>query len=168
MAFTADADNQAAPSEDIRMFAHRSARAVLLALAMSLIAACGEESSQPPEPTPPAAAVATPAPADTEADTVILQAEQPFVAMVTMAPREAGSAHEAFPANYRPTLLFDAAPTEVVCVLDMSQPVSAFSPGDSHRISGRCREDVTLPRDKLGFLVQEGGRDVGRGTVELP
>ncbi|WP_454828952.1 hypothetical protein [Pseudoxanthomonas wuyuanensis] len=142
------------------MFRYRQTLAV--ACAVASIAACGERSKAP------AAVPAASSPvADNDQRKVILHAEEVFTATVAMAPREAGSAHDRFPASYRPTLLFDAAPTEVVCVLDMSQPLSELRPGGTGRISGRCRDDVTLPQDELGFVIQEGGRDVGRGTVEL-
>jgi len=119
------------------------------------------------EAGPPAVSPSLPTPlAAPGAEKIILQAEQPFLATVTMDPRE--GSNDAFAANYRPTLLFDAAPTEVVCILDMSQPISEFKPGDSGRVSVRCRDDVTVTPDRLGFIVREGRGDVGRGTVELP
>ncbi len=84
-----------------------------------------------------------------------------FRARVYVLTEQEGGRHTAFVSNYRPQFHFRTA--NVVGVVDLGKAELAM-PGDTVELSVELGRPVAMD-DGLGFVIREGSRTVGAGTV---
>ena len=84
-----------------------------------------------------------------------------FRARVYVLTAHEGGRHTPFVSNYRPQFHFRTA--NVVGVVDLGK-VELAMPGDTVELTVELGKPVAMD-DGLGFVVREGGRTVGAGTV---
>lgn len=100
---------------------------------------------------------------------ITLAAATEFAATVSLLKLDGNEGHSTpFFNGYRPGLCFAGAAADVTCSVSIHGPQDSVSPGESAQVQLRCLDKVVVMKDKPEFVVIEGGRKVGFGTIELP
>lgn len=120
--------------------------------------ASGTDTTTPASP-PETSATAT-------AETFTFTGKQRIPVRLTMNARDDGGRHTPFFGGYRPTVRFGEGDSAIdaVCAVD-TRGLDEFAPGAMHVVDLRCTSTVTVHEGALDFIILEGGREVGAGTV---
>lgn len=132
-----------------------------LALACTMLALCTACSKKAPEPAAP------PAPA---ADAPVVYAAQAPIAVSLELLKEEGQTGRSSPIGnqYRPQVRFGPEATEANCTVQLPDPNGSLAPGQSGPATLVCEAEVRVARAQPGYTMHEGGKLVGRGSVQLP
>lgn len=147
----------------------------VLAISMPVLAAlagCGDRTGDVDATSTAAATQSATAPAAQPPDadgtpkTFTYTGKARIPVRLTMHESEHGGQQTPFFGGYRPTVIFGEGDSaiEVVCAVD-TRYLEKFIPGGAHAVDLRCTRSVSLRTDALDFVVRDGGREVGAGTV---
>lgn len=93
--------------------------------------------------------------------------DQPVPASVTLLPLQGKTGREnAFYDGYRPQLQFAGTKNRVTCAIKIPQPQDKVEPGETAAVTIRCIEDFKALEKEPTFMMFEGGRKVGEGTIK--
>lgn len=71
-------------------------------------------------------------------------------------------------SNYQPVARFALGSVETSCQVELPPSTPELPPGESTTALLRCDSEVRAEAGKTDFGLFEGGREVGRGSVQLP
>ncbi|MDR7336053.1 hypothetical protein [Roseateles asaccharophilus] len=99
---------------------------------------------------------------------VVFNAQSPITVSLTLlkAEGEVGRG-SAIGNNYRPQLRFASTGAEVGCVVQLPKHFPSLEPGQTTNATLVCEEAVSVVPGKGEFTVLEGGKQVGKGAVQL-
>ena len=99
---------------------------------------------------------------------VVFSAQAPITVSLTLlkADGEVGRS-SAISNNYRPQLRFAPAGAEVGCVVQLPKNFPSLEPGQTTNATLVCDEVVSVQPGQADFTMLEGGRQVGKGAVQL-
>jgi len=90
-----------------------------------------------------------------------------LAASVTLLERQGKVGRDnPFYDNYRPQLQFAGAKEGVTCAVRIPKPQEKVDPGETSAVKLVCLDDVKAPENDLSFIVFEGGRKVGEGSLK--
>jgi translation elongation factor EF-Tu-like GTPase len=100
---------------------------------------------------------------------VAFKAQAPIPVTLTLQ-KEEGSTGRSSPitSNYRPQVRFADGSSEATCAVQLPASAPSLAPGQTIDASLACDADVRVEQNKREFVALEGGKQVGRGTVQLP
>jgi len=124
------------------------------ALAFSLLSsAC---SKKPPEP--PA-----------KAEPVVFQPQAVIPVSLALLQAEGQTGRSSpITSNYRPQVRFPLGSLEASCTVQLPAASPSLEPGQSSSASLTCDTEIRVERTQPEFTVVEGGKLVGKGSVQLP
>lgn len=101
-------------------------------------------------------------------DSVTFAAGQRIPATLTLYATKGDPAGRLTPIynNYRPKVSFGGDP--VICMFYLDASVKKIAPGQTAPVSMNCKAGFTVALAGVRFVVLEGSKEVGFGTVELP
>lgn len=99
---------------------------------------------------------------------VVFAPQAPITVSLTLLKAEGEVGRSSAIANdYRPQLRFAAASAEVGCVVQLPKNFPSLEPGQTTNATLVCDEAVSVTPGKGEFTVLEGGKQVGKGAVQL-
>lgn len=123
-------------------------------LAVSLLStSCSKPPAEPPKASGP----------------TVFKAQTAIPVNLTLLKAEGQTGRSsAISSNYRPQVRFPLGAIEASCVVQLPATTPALEPGASSSASLSCDAEVQVDRAQPQFVVVEGGKQVGQGTVQLP
>ena len=102
-------------------------------------------------------------------EAVIFKANSPIPVGFTILKAEGQTGRSgAIGNNYRPQVRFPRATIETTCAVALPASSPALEPGQTADASLACDSQVEIEPSRREFMVFEGGKQVGQGTVRLP
>jgi translation elongation factor EF-Tu-like GTPase len=99
---------------------------------------------------------------------VVFAAQAPITVNLTLLKADGDVGRSsAIANNYRPQLRFASTGAEVGCVVQLPQDFPALEPGQTSNATLVCDEAVSVQPGRGEFAMLEGGRQVGKGAVQL-
>lgn len=98
---------------------------------------------------------------------ITFSVEQRFPATITLYAKDGKPQGRRTPIynNYRPKISFGGS--EIVCMFYVSPKIKQIAPGETAPVSLSCKEAITIPNAGARFVVKEGGKEVGFGTIAV-
>lgn len=101
-------------------------------------------------------------------DSVTFAAGQRIPATLTMHATKGDPAGRLTPIynNYRPKVSFGG--DAIICMFYLDASVKKIAPGQTAPVSMDCKAGITVAPGGARFVVLEGSKEVGFGTVKVP
>jgi len=130
----------------------RIAQMVALTTIAVLLAGCTKKQADQPK----------------QAEAAIFKA-QAMIPVTFTLQKEEGQTGRTSPIsnNYRPQVRFPLAASDITCKVDLPAASPSLDPGQTANASLTCDEEVRVERGKQEFTLFEGGKQVGKGAVQV-
>jgi translation elongation factor EF-Tu-like GTPase len=108
-------------------------------------------------------------PAEASAGPTVFSAQASIPIELALLKAEGTSGRSSpISSNYRPQVRFPLGSVEASCAVQLPSATPSLEPGQSSSASLTCDTEIRVERTHPEFTVYEGGKQVGRGSVQLP